>query len=78
MSDSLSLVTILNNGLRPWPWECNVVGAQMVPLLDQSPWIRVEFVPRTRNLKADWVANETRKRLLLDDWLGILNDVQWR
>ncbi|CAN1181404.1 hypothetical protein LINPERHAP2_LOCUS35367 [Linum perenne] len=77
MTDSLTLVTIINNSLLPWPWECAALGARMVQILNQSPWVTVEFTPRTRNLKADWVANETRKRTLPEDWFTVLNDRNW-
>ncbi|CAN1153017.1 hypothetical protein LINPERHAP2_LOCUS19121 [Linum perenne] len=78
MSDSLSLVTLLNNRLLPWPWECVALLSQMDLILTQSPWIVVEFIPRTCNTKADWVAKETRKNSLPDDWINVLNNENWR
>ncbi|CAN1161413.1 hypothetical protein LINPERHAP2_LOCUS23899 [Linum perenne] len=77
MTDSLSLANILNNSLLPWPWECAALCAQMFPILAQSPWVKVEFIPRTRNMKADWVAKKTRNHSLPEDWLRILNEKYW-
>ncbi|CAN1171256.1 hypothetical protein LINPERHAP2_LOCUS29466 [Linum perenne] len=77
MSDSLSLVSLLNNSLLPWPWESAALIVHMIPILTQSPWIVVEFIPRALNTKANWVANETRKHSLPDDWLRVLNNEHW-
>ncbi|CAN1181873.1 hypothetical protein LINPERHAP2_LOCUS35676 [Linum perenne] len=77
LSDSQSIITILNNNLRPWPWECSAYITSMVHTLSQCPWISMDFIPRARNSNADWVAKETRKHSLPQNWIDVLNNVGW-
>ncbi|CAN1168135.1 hypothetical protein LINPERHAP2_LOCUS27655 [Linum perenne] len=74
LTDSLTLINVLNNALYPRPWECSTYINSMLQILERCPWIDVGYTPRSINYKADWVAKETRKHSLPEDWLLVLNE----
>ncbi|CAN1129854.1 Putative ribonuclease H protein At1g65750 [Linum perenne] len=77
LSDNSTLVNILNCTTSPWPWECHNIIAQMVRTLMLCPWIEVAYTPRVHNTKADWVAKETRKNSIPENWVSVLNEDRW-
>ncbi|CAN1776278.1 hypothetical protein LINPERHAP1_LOCUS13604 [Linum perenne] len=63
-SDCLNLVNSLNGPKNRWPWECYGLLGRISKLVNGSPNILVDFVPRKSNLLADWVARRARDNLL--------------
>ncbi|CAN1767723.1 Putative ribonuclease H protein At1g65750 [Linum perenne] len=73
LSDSLSLVNILNDTHIQWPWECAALITQIGQRLSVCLWITISFTPRSLNTKADWVAKSARMNCLPANWIDSLN-----
>ncbi|CAN0922984.1 hypothetical protein LINGRAHAP2_LOCUS33338, partial [Linum grandiflorum] len=68
--DCKTLVDILNGAQDPWPWDCAARIADMISTLRMSNLLRVSFIPRLSNARADNVAKMAARGTLPQEWLA--------
>ncbi|CAL1379057.1 unnamed protein product [Linum trigynum] len=74
-SDCLVLVKALQGLPRLWPWRAAASLGRILNLTSVCPNIRIEWINRKRNSKADWVARSCARNQLPSEWIHILDVV---
>ncbi|CAL1371697.1 unnamed protein product [Linum trigynum] len=72
-SDYQVLVKPLDNDSSRCPWRCAAWIGSIVSILRTNLLIKIKEVPKTLNVRADWVARSKARASLPDDWINILD-----
>ncbi|CAL1413652.1 unnamed protein product [Linum trigynum] len=72
-SDCLTLVTALQNPLLVLPCKCSALLSVMSGILSSCPLIKVKFIGRSLNTRADWMARSLLNHSLPSDWVVVLD-----
>ncbi|CAL1354854.1 unnamed protein product [Linum trigynum] len=75
LSYCLGLVKALQGHPKEWPWRAAANLGRILLLTRLFPNIRIDWICRKRNSKADWVARSCARNQLPADWVQILDIV---
>ncbi|CAN1122548.1 Putative ribonuclease H protein At1g65750 [Linum perenne] len=68
LSDCLELVKAISGPRHRWPWRCYGYLGGINTILQSRPNIKVNFISRRLNTKADWVARSAQRGSLPVNW----------
>ncbi|CAN0846889.1 Putative ribonuclease H protein At1g65750 [Linum grandiflorum] len=74
-SDCLTLVDILNDRTKPWPWDCYSLVALIQRTMPTNHGISIRYLPRNMNRRADWLVKSFIHGTLPSDWICRSNSV---
>ncbi|CAL1354179.1 unnamed protein product [Linum trigynum] len=72
-SDCFDLVKATKEHSKEWPWRAAAWIGLIKQMCGANPRIRIEFLSRKLNTKADWVAKSCVRNQLPPEWINILD-----